>query len=169
MTDLRTAAMQALEALEGGEVLCEVTAANILRTALEQPMCKKHPRYSTYPLCPDCELEKEKSRRDAALEQPVVSHTQDTKPVVSQKTGDLIDKLEQRQDPVGTLTIRDDMGADFRFKQPFTLIPGTIFALYAASVDQRQEPLVMPCICQFPPDGGCGAPCEYAAPVEQPK
>lgn len=35
MTPLQTAAQQALEALESGKLLCEVTAASMLRVALE--------------------------------------------------------------------------------------------------------------------------------------
>ena len=37
MSNLREAATLALDALEGGAVLCELTAANILRAALAEP------------------------------------------------------------------------------------------------------------------------------------
>jgi hypothetical protein len=38
--------------------------AEVERLKQEQGQkCKKHPRYFTYPMCPDCELEKEAARR----------------------------------------------------------------------------------------------------------
>jgi hypothetical protein len=52
----------------GNSACVSHTAAQELQA---QPMCDKHPRYSTYPLCPDCELEKEAQRRAQPVAQPL--------------------------------------------------------------------------------------------------
>lgn len=57
----------------------------------------------------------------------------------AEPTTDDSSAVEPAQGPLATMTVREDMGADFKFNRPHTLLPGQQFRLHLAPLQRKES------------------------------